>query len=57
MSRVTSENRGFTLTELLVVAAVLSLLAMLGLLKYTDLRYNARAAAMAGDIRAITVPA
>lgn len=57
MRRVTSDNRGFSLIELLVVAAVLSLLAMLGLLKYTDLRYNAKAAAVAGDIRTITVAA
>lgn len=50
-------RRGFTLIELLVVAAFLGLLAMLGLLKYTDLRHNARVAAVSGDLRAITVAA
>ena len=48
---------GFTLVELLVVTALLGLLATLGLLKYTDLRYNAKAAAVAGELRAITVAA
>lgn len=48
---------GFTLVELLVVTAVLGLLATLGLLKYTDLRYNAKAAAVTGDLRSITVAA
>lgn len=48
---------GFTLVELLVVVVILALLAMLGLLKYTDLRYAAKAAAVSGDIRTITVAA
>ncbi len=57
MSVSTGNSRGFTLIELLVVTALLGLLATLGLLKYTDLRYNAKAAAVAGDLRAITVAA
>lgn len=51
------DEAGFTLIELLVVTAILGLLATLGLLKYTDLRYNAKAAAVAGDLRSITVAA
>lgn len=50
-------ERGFTLVELLVVTILLGLLATLGLLKFTDLRHTARVAAVAGDIRAITVGA
>ena len=57
MSRATRNTRGFTLIELLVVTAVLGLLALLGLLKYTDLRYNAKAASVAADLRSITVAA
>lgn len=48
---------GFTFIELLIVVIILGLLALLGLLKYTDLRNSARAAAVAGDIRVITVAA
>jgi len=50
-------SRGFTFVELLIVVIVLSLLSLLGLLKYNDLRNSARAAAVAGDIRVITVGA
>ena len=57
MNRIDRDHRGFTLIELLVVTAVLGFLAMLGMLKYVDLRYNAKAAAVTGDLRAITVAA
>lgn len=57
MTRPGLRRGGFTLIELLVVVLILSILALLGLLKYTDLRYNAKAAAVTGDIRVVTVAA
>jgi prepilin-type N-terminal cleavage/methylation domain-containing protein len=48
-------RRGFSLIELLVVLLVLTILASLGLLKYRDLRNNALAAQLAGELRAIHV--
>jgi len=57
MTRPNLPRGGFTLIELLVVVVILAILATLGLLKYTDLRYTAKAAAVSGDIRVITVAA
>lgn len=48
---------GFTLIELLVVMIILGLLASIALLKYVDLRANARTAALTGDFRSVTVAA
>ena len=53
MSR--TSRRGFTLVELLIVLVVLVILAGMGLLKYIDLRTTAQTAAVAGDIRSVTV--
>jgi prepilin-type N-terminal cleavage/methylation domain-containing protein len=50
-------RRGFTLIELLTVVLVISVLAGIALLKYTDLRNTARAAEVAGDFRTVMVAA
>ncbi len=48
-------RRGFTLVELLIVVVVLVVLAGVAVLKYIDLRATAQTAAVAGDIRSVTV--
>jgi prepilin-type N-terminal cleavage/methylation domain-containing protein len=48
---------GFTIVELLTVMIVLGLLAGIAVLKYIDLRHRARAAAVAGDLRAVQLAA
>lgn len=50
-------QRGFTLVELLVVTILIGILATLGLLRFADLRATAKAAAVAGDVRSVTVAA
>ncbi len=50
-------RRGFTLIELITVVFVLSILATMGLLKYIDLRNNARAAQVAEELHAIQIAA
>ena len=50
-----SDRRGFTLVELLIVVVVLVVLAGVAVLKYIDLRATAQTAAVAGDIRSVTV--
>lgn len=57
MRAALARRDGFTLVELLVVVLIIGVLVMMGLLKYTDLRYTAKAAAVTGDIRVITVAA
>lgn len=52
-----TDRRGFTLIELLVVVIILSLLALLGILRFADLRNTARTTHVSGDIRTITVGA
>ena len=52
-----SRRRGFTLIELLIVVLVISVLAGIALLRFIDLRNTARAAAVAGDFRVVTVAA
>lgn len=56
-ARRASDRHGFTLIELLVVVLILSLLALLGMLRFADLRNTARTTHVAGDIRTITVGA
>jgi prepilin-type N-terminal cleavage/methylation domain-containing protein len=51
------KKNGFTLTELFIVVIVLSILAGIALLKYLDLRNQARAAEVAGDFRSVMVAA
>ncbi|HEV8150076.1 MAG TPA: prepilin-type N-terminal cleavage/methylation domain-containing protein [Gemmatimonadales bacterium] len=50
-------RRGFTLVELMLVTAVLSILASLALLKYIDLRNAAIATQMGQELRAIQIAA
>ena len=50
-------QRGFTIVELMTVTIILGLLAAIGLLKYLDLRNQARSAEVAGDFRAVMVAA
>lgn len=50
-----ADRRGFTLVELLIVVVVLVILAGVALLRYIDLRATAQTAAVAGDIRSVTV--
>ena len=50
-------RNGFTFIELLIVIIVLSILAGIALLKYMDLRNQARAAEVAGDFRSVMVAA
>jgi prepilin-type N-terminal cleavage/methylation domain-containing protein len=50
-------SRGFTIVELLTVIIVLGLLSGIAILKYLDLRNQARAAEVAGDFRTVMVAA
>jgi len=49
------DRRGFTLIELITVLLVMTVLAGIALLKYIDLRNNAIAVQMAGELRAIAM--
>ncbi len=49
------KRNGFTLIELLTVVLILAILAGIALLKYLDLRNQARAAEVAGAFRSILV--
>ena len=48
---------GFTIVELMTVIIILGLLAGISILKYLDLRNQARSAEVAGDFRAVMVAA
>jgi prepilin-type N-terminal cleavage/methylation domain-containing protein len=50
-------KNGFTMVELFIVIIVMSVLAGIALLKYLDLRNQARAAEVAGDFRSVMVAA
>jgi prepilin-type N-terminal cleavage/methylation domain-containing protein len=50
-------RKGFTVVELLVVSIVMGVLAGIALLKYIDLRDQARSAEVAGDFRTVMVAA
>lgn len=50
-------RRGFTLIELLVVFIVIGILAGMAMLRYIDLRDQAVAAAVTGDLEAVRVGA
>ena len=51
------KKNGFTMVELFIVIIVLSVLAGIALLKYLDLRNQARAAEISGDFRSVMVAA
>lgn len=51
------DRRGFTFVELLAVMIVMGILASIAVLKYIDLKDQARAAQIAGDIRAVQLAA
>lgn len=48
---------GFTIVELLTVVIILGLLSLIAILKYKDLRNQARSAEVAGDFRIVMVAA
>ena len=50
-------NKGFTMIELITVVIILGLLSGIAILKYMDLRNQARAAEVAGDFRTVLVAA
>ena len=50
-------DRGFTIIELMTVIIILGLLSGIAILKYLDLRNQARAAEVAGDFRTVMVAA
>ena len=50
-------KNGFTIVELFIVIIVMSVLAGIALLKYLDLRNQARAAEVSGDFRSVMVAA
>src|SRR5262245_16146579 len=50
-------RRGFTMVELMTVIIIIGLLSGIALLKYLDLRNQARAAEVAGDFRTVMVAA
>ena len=50
-------RRGFTMIELMTVIIILGLLAGISILKYLDLRNQARAAEVAADFRTVMVAA
>jgi prepilin-type N-terminal cleavage/methylation domain-containing protein len=50
-------KKGFTIVELLTVVIILGLLSGIAILKYLDLRNQARAAEVAGDFRTVMVAA
>ena len=56
-ARRTPNRRGFTIVELMTVIIILGLLAGIAILKYLDLRNQARSAEVAGDFRAVMVAA
>ncbi|HEU4699830.1 MAG TPA: type II secretion system protein [Gemmatimonadales bacterium] len=51
------DRRGFTIIELLAVMIVIGILASIAILKYIDLKDQARAAQIAGDIRVVQLAA
>jgi len=55
MTRRPRTPNGFTIIELLTVVLILAILAGIALLKYLDLRNQARAAQVAGDFRSVMV--
>ena len=50
-------EKGFTMIELMTVIIILGLLSGIAILKYLDLRNQARAAEVAGDFRTVMVAA
>lgn len=50
-------EKGFTMIELITVVIILGLLSGIAILKYLDLRNQARAAEVAGDFRTVMVAA
>jgi prepilin-type N-terminal cleavage/methylation domain-containing protein len=56
-SRLRLTAHGFTIIELMTVIIILGLLSGIAILKYLDLRNQARAAEVAGDFRTVMVAA
>ena len=50
-------RRGFTIIELLIVIIVIGVLAMLGILRYRDLRNHAVASGVAAELNVIRLAA